>query len=316
MNDLITVIINVFNAEKYISKCLSSVINQTYSNLDILIINDGSTDNTLNIVEKYKDKRIRIINQKNQGLSIARNVGIVNAKGKYIYFIDADDYIEKDTIEYLYRLLIENNTRISVCGSSKVFNYIENKNNCSNKQKMLSNLDILKMVLLSKDYMGTAWNKLIDKSLFKNIRFPKGKINDVLVMYKLYYKVDRIIYGFDKKYYYYMHDDSIVNKRTSEYAISMYYAFLKRYDDIKKIYPNLVENEVAVLLFFIDLYIHNNDEIVSFLKKEEVIKKYKKMFKLKYLKVNISFRNKIKLILFRISPVLCINLVKGYLKFK
>ena len=83
MKDLITVIINVYNGEKYIKKCLDSVIKQTYKNLEILIINDGSTDKTLNILKKYKDSRIRIINQDNIGLSLSRNVGIDNAKGKY-----------------------------------------------------------------------------------------------------------------------------------------------------------------------------------------------------------------------------------------
>ena len=104
---MISVIINVYNGERYIKKCLDSILNQTYKNLEILIVNDGSTDDTLKICKSYKDSRIRIINTKNKGLSLSRNVGLDNAKGEYLYFIDCDDYIEKDTLEYLYNLCIK-----------------------------------------------------------------------------------------------------------------------------------------------------------------------------------------------------------------
>ena len=98
MNKLISIIINVYNGEKYIKKCLDSVINQTYKNLEILIINDGSTDKTLEICKKYKDERIKIITTENQGLSFSRNVGIDNAGGEYLYFVDADDFIREISI--------------------------------------------------------------------------------------------------------------------------------------------------------------------------------------------------------------------------
>jgi glycosyltransferase involved in cell wall biosynthesis len=316
MNDLISIIINVYNGEKYINKCLDSVINQTYKNIEILIINDGSTDNTLKICKSYKDKRIRIITTPNEGLSISRNTGISNAKGKYIYFIDVDDYIEKDTIEYLYNLINKYNTRISMCRNKKIYSYNTRISNLNNNDYLLSSKDVLKRVLLSINYAGTAWNKLIDKELFNNLKFPKGKINDVYIMYKLYFKVDNIAYGNQIKYYYYMHEDSIVNKRTTDYAISMYKAFNKRYKDIKKKYPNLIENNICILLFIIDLYIHDNKEIHDYLNREECINKYNNMFKLNYLFINIGIKNKIKLLLFRISPRLYIKVVSRYLKLK
>ena len=106
MNDLISIIINVYNGERYIKKCIDSVICQTYKNIEIIVINDGSVDHTLKILKSYQDKRIKIINQKNKGLSLSRNVGISHAKGKYYYFLDMDDYIEKDTISYLYSLIL------------------------------------------------------------------------------------------------------------------------------------------------------------------------------------------------------------------
>ena len=123
MKDLISVIINVYNGEKFIEKCLDSIVNQTYKNLEILIINDGSTDKTLKICKKNKDKRIKIINTKNMGLSLSRNVGIDNAKGEYLYFVDADDFIELDAIEYLYNLCKKYDVRIATCDPLTIYNY-------------------------------------------------------------------------------------------------------------------------------------------------------------------------------------------------
>ena len=123
MNELITIVINVYNREKYIKKCLDSIVNQTYKNLEILIVDDGSTDNTVKICKSYKDKRIRIISGKNTGISLARNVGIDNAKGNYLYYVDSDDFIELDTIEYLYKLIKKYNVDISTCVSKHIHNY-------------------------------------------------------------------------------------------------------------------------------------------------------------------------------------------------
>ena len=105
----ISIIIPVYNVEKYLSRCLESVINQSYKNIEIIIVNDGSTDNSFDICNKYKkkDKRVILIDQNNQGLSGARNTGLKHATGEYICFIDSDDYVEKDYVEYLYKLIVK-----------------------------------------------------------------------------------------------------------------------------------------------------------------------------------------------------------------
>ena len=120
---MISVVVNVYNGEKYIKKCLDSITNQTYKDLEILVINDGSTDDTERVVKSIKDKRIRLINQKNMGLSLSRNVAIEKFKGDYIFFVDSDDFIEKDTIEYLYNLSIKNNSLLTMCQSLDIFDY-------------------------------------------------------------------------------------------------------------------------------------------------------------------------------------------------
>ena len=114
---LISVVVPVYNVEQYLKKCLDSIIKQKYNNLEIIIVNDGSTDNSQKICQEYvkKDKRIKLITQKNQGLSAARNTGIDNAHGKYISFVDSDDYLDLEFINELYNTIIENKSDISAC---------------------------------------------------------------------------------------------------------------------------------------------------------------------------------------------------------
>lgn len=117
-NDLVSVVIPIFNVEKYLEKCVNSLVNQIYKNLEIILVDDGSTDNSGNIANELSksDNRIKVYHKKNGGLSDARNFGIKQAKGKYIGFIDSDDYIENEMYEFLYNNLIENKADISICG--------------------------------------------------------------------------------------------------------------------------------------------------------------------------------------------------------
>ena len=121
--DLISIVIPVYKVEKYLEKCVESVINQTYKNLEILLVNDGSPDNCPKICDEYaqKDNRIKVIHKENGGLSDARNAGIDVATGKYITFIDSDDYISNDYVEYMYNLLKQNNTKKYWCFSKRGF---------------------------------------------------------------------------------------------------------------------------------------------------------------------------------------------------
>ena len=124
--ELVSIIVPIYNVEKYLEQCVISLINQSYKNIEIILINDGSTDNSIDIMNKYKklDGRVKCYCKVNGGLSDARNYGISVSKGKYIVFVDSDDYVEKDYISILYNLIIENNVKISQCGINKVY---ENK---------------------------------------------------------------------------------------------------------------------------------------------------------------------------------------------
>ena len=212
-NELISVIINVYNGEKYIKKCLDSVISQTYKDLEILIINDGSIDNTLSICESYKDKRIKIITTENSGLSMSRNVGLDKAKGDYIYFVDADDFIELDTIEYLYNLCKKYEVPIATCKYLEISDYNYTLNNVEEKINIVSSKEFLKDVLLLKNKAVSTWNKLLKKELFDNLRFENRIINDMAFTHKLIMKVDKIACSNQIKYFYLRHKQSISAKK-------------------------------------------------------------------------------------------------------
>lgn len=307
MGELISVIINVYNGEKFIEKCLDCIINQTYKNLDILIVNDGSTDNTLKICENYKDDRIRIITQGNMGLSKARNVGIENAKGEYLYFIDVDDWIELDTIEYLYNLCKKYNTKMSTCRPIDVYDYNIKVVNKPEEIKVVSSLDMLKKVLLAVDRAVTIWNKLIKKELFETIRFEDRIINDVTVTYKLMIEADKTAYSNQIKYYYLRHKNAVTSKEkeNAKRSIDNYKVSIDRYNYIKNLYPDFIYNDIGMIRVITMLYLRDNKELDDFLNEQNAMELFKKLFSFKVFTCPIKFKEKIKILLFLISPRFC-----------
>ena len=271
--DKISVIINVYNGEDYISRCIKSVINQTYKNLEILIINDGSTDNTLKICKSYNDKRIKIISTDNLGLSLSRNVGLDNAKGKYIYFVDADDYIDLDTIEYLYILCKKYKVQFATCNPLTIFDQDEHKKIVKEKVDIIDNKEMLKRVLLSTNIAGATWNKLVDKKLYDDLRFENRIINDIVVTYKLVGRTDKIAYSNQYKYYYYKHQTAatVSGDNNIDRAIDFYKASVERYENIKKEYPNLIENEIGLLRNIMRLYLVDNTKVVDYLNDNKIM---------------------------------------------
>lgn len=200
----ISVIIPAYNAEKTIVKCLDSIINQTYKNLEIIVINDASTDNTLSIINKYKND-IKIINNKeNKGIGYSRNTGVKNATGDYISFIDSDDYIETNMYEKLINEIKDNDLII--------FNYnkIVNSKTYSNEYNFLNRVVNFKNnpeILL--DINLSPWNKLYKKDLLKNNLFPEDlKYEDAIVVVKSFLNANKISIINDKLYNYVVRNNS------------------------------------------------------------------------------------------------------------
>lgn len=205
MEDLITIVIPIYNVEKYLEKCLASVINQTYKNLEIILVDDGSPDNCGAICDEYakKDARIKVIHKENGGLSDARNSGIKAATGKYITFIDSDDYVTTDYIEYLYGLIKKYNVKLSICKLQIVWKDIKTQDESDLKDECLDIKSAYENLLFQKGIDISANAKLYLTELWKNYEFPKGKVyEDTAVIYKLLEESNNIAFGNKECYFY------------------------------------------------------------------------------------------------------------------
>ena len=242
--DLISIVVPVYNVEDYLKECLESIIKQTYRNLEIILVDDGSTDNSGRICEEYKEKdsRILVIHKKNGGLSSARNEGIKHAKGNLIQFVDSDDYLELDMIELLYNMLKNNNADISICS----FYILKNKNvyTDANYSKCLYNkVEGIKELLIDQTIRNHVFTKLFKKVLFENVLFPEGRrFEDILTMPKLFSKAERIAFEDIPKYYYRQRDGSIVHKQTVELNIEYVNAVLEAENYVKELDLKLEKN--------------------------------------------------------------------------
>ena len=318
MNELITVIINVYNGEKFINKCLDSIVNQTYKNLEILVVNDGSTDNTLKLCKKYKDKRIRIITTDNKGLSLSRNVGLDEAKGEYLYFVDVDDFIELDTIDYLYNLIKKYNAKMATCDVLEIYNYDFKVKKKREIIKIKSKKEMLENCSLSRGYVNYTWNKLYKKELFDNIRFEDRIINDSTLTYKIMARCDYVVCSNQTKYFYLRNVNSITvkNKTDLNRNIDRYYAFLDRYHYIDELYPNMLANRLGLLRNIVLLYTNQNEDFHIFLDEQGTKKIFKDNFTIKVLGYNMKLMDKITIVLFKIHPKFYNICLYVYLKIK
>ena len=217
-NDLISVIVPVYNVEKYLDACVKSIINQTYKKLEIILVDDGSTDNSPSMCDEYKkkDDRIKVIHKINGGLSDARNAGLDIATGKYVTFIDSDDFINQHMINELYELINKYDSDISFVSQIRVpesSNGFEN-NTDKTYEKCVGRIEGLKNVFYCKDnFIPSACAKLYKTSLFKDIRYPfRVLYEDLATTYKLFDKAKKISYNNSNYYYYRQNQSSIMHQ--------------------------------------------------------------------------------------------------------
>lgn len=218
MNELISVIVPIYNVEQYLEKCICSILNQTYENIELILVDDGSTDSCGKICDSYvlRDNRVKTIHKTNGGLSSARNAGIDEAQGGYLSFIDSDDYIEQEFLESLLHQMLEKDSDICECG------FYRFKNGCLVPERLFqhSELDNETAVrrLFSPPYESfmMTWNKLYKKELFTHIRFPEGKLHeDEFTTYKLIFESKKIAYVNERLYIYRVRDGSIMTSKFS-----------------------------------------------------------------------------------------------------
>lgn len=244
MNDLISVILPIYKVEKYLKKCIESILTQTYKNLDIILVDDGSPDKCGEIIEEFrkKDKRIRTIHQNNGGLSAARNNGIKIANGKYIVCIDSDDWIEKDMIEVLYKNIVNTNSDISICEFIEEDEYgkILSNKKYNNEIIEFSSIEALRSLIKQDILTNHAWNKLYKKNLFDEIEYPKGQLmEDVSTTYKLFEKANKIVYQNTVLYHYIQRGTSILGNISEKRINDQELAFFDRNKYLMKKYPKL-----------------------------------------------------------------------------
>jgi glycosyltransferase involved in cell wall biosynthesis len=244
MSAIISVVVPVYKVEPYIRRCIESIIGQTYTNLEIFLVDDGSPDCCGKICDEYaqKDSRIKVIHKVNGGVSDARNVALDLATGEYITFIDSDDYVSKYYIEYLYNNLLKEKADISCCGVKVFFKDAGVINDMpgliDDNLKVFDTASAIKEMLYSKYFSNSPCGKLYKLELFNNIRYPRRKLfEDMFATYKLIDVASNVVYGPQKLYYYF---------RGRKESITGSVEIDKRMD--------VIEAEKEIMLFLEDKY--------------------------------------------------------------
>lgn len=219
MQPKISIIVPIYKCEQYIHRCINSILNQTFSDFELILVNDGSPDNCGEICEEYakKDTRIKVIHQKNQGQSAARNNGVKEAQSEWIHFVDSDDIIHPKMLETLYKAVIDNNVKISMCSAFEGETIPEDFNQNYNISSELLEMNEDNLLHLSKDlkyYYWVLWGKLIHKSIFHKYPLTEGRIyEDNAVVCKWLHEAKKVAIVPSPMYFYYVNAESTTNTK-------------------------------------------------------------------------------------------------------
>lgn len=312
MLDLISVIVPIYNVEMYLERCIQSIQNQTYTNLEIILVDDGSPDKCGEICDRYAalDDRIKVIHKANGGLADARNCGIDIATGEYIAFVDSDDFIHPQMYEKLAEVIKLQQADVVISSWKKVR---QNEQICFEKISGTTDIKLLDRDDIQSSYFEqpdsritytVAWNKLYRRTCFEEQRFPKGKLHeDEFVTFKILYNADKVAYIPDELYFYLVRDVSIMGKFSVK-RFDIFDAYIEKLD----FYICKGEYELAGKMFLMSIHmlmqysewIEKNDS-----EGKKVLKHYYNRWKDIYRQINnIVIFNKmqrIDIFLFRIN---------------
>ena len=314
-NKKISIIVPIYNMEKYLENCIETILKQEYTNFELILVNDGSTDNSGSICDKYSsnDERIKVIHKKNGGVSSSRNVGIEEATGEYLGFIDPDDYLHPK----MYLKLVENiekfNADLSICGNYDVYENGKISHVTSDGDiEVIDSNECIRNILNEKKYLGTCWNKLYKKELFDNVKFNVNRriSEDLEVLMEVIPKCDKIVYDPTPLYYWVIHNNSTIH--------SKFVDNIDKWNDEIQLCKTLVERYEQqgseLLDYAIKRYIRINEFCVTRLvyekKSKNIIKNYRKVI-LKYYNKFMKFdfvkkTYKIKIFLIKLNPKLIV----------
>ncbi|MBU5315062.1 glycosyltransferase [Clostridium bornimense] len=277
----ISIIIPVFNTERYIEKCFQSAIHQTFKSIEIIIIDDGSTDKSLEIINLFKKKYsfINVIVQKNSGQGEARNNGIKRARGRYITFLDSDDWLEDKCLEEMYSDAIKYDADIVVCNIKKVYE-VNSKEICMPQftKEELSKYDVLKEILKDDEIKSYPCAKLFKRELFikNNIFFPKNMYyEDLAIGIKLFYYSNKVILSNYYGYYYLQRSDSTTRKISNKNVFDRLNALcmIKKFLKEKEIFIRYRKEYIRLCIFHLNLIIHQIEDCKLDISYESVIEK-------------------------------------------
>lgn len=302
----------MYKVEKYLRKCLDSVTGQTYKELEIILIDDGSTDRCGAIADEYalNDNRIKVIHKQNTGLADSRNQGVEASNGEYILFVDSDDYIHPRMIEELYINACNKNADVVICDYVKVTENEEPGNLQSEYHAEVITITddnrLEYMLGKTKIVFTVAWNKLFRREALGDIRFPTGRIHeDEFWTYKILHRAQKVIYLKETLYYYVQRDDSIMGARTYIKSLQRLDAYQERIQYYKS--RKMVSYEYQMLnhyRYFLTDFINNVYKQGKCTKTE--IKPYMQYIRKEYLlhiwKYNISFKTKLGYVLYALAP--------------
>lgn len=295
MNPLISIIVPTYNNEPYLARCIESLINQTYKNIEIILIDDGSCDNSLTICEEYakKDSRIKVWHQEYLGVSETRNKGVELSTGEFIIFLDGDDEAHPDYVQKLYNTSVQNDLDIAAACLLRIKNGKPvNQGEVTNKLQLYDGKTIqMKTFERNRYFYMVVCGKLFKKELFEGLKFPKGRINeDESLIYLLYWKSKRIGFIDDYLYLYHYNGDSITEKKYNIHRLDGFYMLEEKFNFYKSLGLESFANKTASEYFsqISVVLTHKKSEITDY---KAVMKKAKEF----YLKDRKNILNKAKL---------------------
>ncbi|MFR0509052.1 glycosyltransferase family 2 protein, partial [Limosilactobacillus reuteri subsp. suis] len=309
MEKTVSIIVPCYNSSFYLDECLKSLLNQSYSNIEIIVVDNGSEDNSLEICKSYQsyDSRIKIYVEKKGNQGAARNFGIDKATGDYLMFVDSDDYVSRDFCRLALSSIEKYDSDICI------FNYITIENGKHFNKQVFSNTSsgivCKEEAMKSLFYESFSFNKIYKASCFKNIRYPiSKKYEDVLTIYKVFDKAKTFSYINNYLYFYVKRDGSTTSQY--EYLEDYFLATLNLYGFLRKYYPNTIDSKAKDTLFKVALIYYIRGHGNNIVLRNEAIRILRK----NVIPTDVKFKSKIIVKLVRRVPVIANSLVKLYRK--
>ena len=286
----VSIIVPVYNVKKYLLRCIYSVLNQTYNNFEIILVDDGSTDGSGTLCDRLKsrDNRIKVIHKENGGLSSARNAGLDIASGEYVTFVDSDDYVSRLYLEKLIELCNNEDNTIGIVGTQIVKGKERSSPEKSYRTYSINGKDF-ETLFLGNITGDSSCAKLFPLKFFENVRFIEGRIlEDIGVTYKLFYQAEKVMVSEESHYYYFQRTGSIMNSNFSIKKSNGIYSYEERLAFIKEklnkdIYDRFMQQYVAIGLVYyykIRKYFPNEKRRTNTLR-DKIINGYKECHKSK-----------------------------------